>query len=532
MCGRSRASAPSFPWSGAPPERAADGSLVPQDGGPFQLSAVESAVTDVAVSVLQARGEPAGAERLLGEVLIGLDRLGHLRRLVGTRTFAETEERAERAAAAVGLFGELPRPGDEAPTEVVALPAPPEVGNGSHSAADATPPDATLQDPAAMAPATRTASGPSWRDPRARIRDIAAETALPDVAGESSVLADEAMDAPTESLAEPAEAIDEPEQAIDELPEPADGPDNAVRARERAGSGADPVRLLLEIVLSELRRPDHPRLLELEPGRWWLRDRADIDAARAPLSDRLEWAVFSLLSTSGGLTEAAFIDRIGGMFKGHDTPDEELVRACLESYAQSEPDMSGLLRTEDSLQARYEEHGVLVGMLAEYGHRLGLRCWISRREQKRSFKGATNGALLSEAEQRVYLPLVSPGDPEVLESVDCLWYVRGKAAFLFEVEWTAMLGEPILKRGTRIPPNDQLVRFLVIPPERAELVRLKLARSPLLRQAMAEGNWHILKSDHLRRLYAREDASLDDLGPLLGLDPEIEQQGEQLALFA
>ena len=58
---------------------------------PFALADVEEAVTQVAVSVLQARGEPASAERLLGEVLIGLDQLGHLRRLVATQTFNETE---------------------------------------------------------------------------------------------------------------------------------------------------------------------------------------------------------------------------------------------------------------------------------------------------------------------------------------------------------------------------------------------------------------------------------------------------------
>ena len=33
------------------------------------------------------------------------------------------------------------------------------------------------------------------------------------------------------------------------------------------------------------------------------------------------------------------------------------------------------------------------------------------------------------------------------------------------------------------------------------------------------------------RLLSREDAGLGDLEPLLGLDPEIERQGEQLALF-
>ena len=40
-------------------------------------------VTDTAVEILQARGEPARYERLLGEILVGLDRAGQLRRLVG-----------------------------------------------------------------------------------------------------------------------------------------------------------------------------------------------------------------------------------------------------------------------------------------------------------------------------------------------------------------------------------------------------------------------------------------------------------------
>ena len=59
------------------------------------------------------------------------------------------------------------------------------------------------------------------------------------------------------------------------------------------------------------------------------RDRA---AAAAPLADRVEWAVFSLLSTAGPLSEAAFLQRIASLFTGHDLPDETLVRACLQSY--------------------------------------------------------------------------------------------------------------------------------------------------------------------------------------------------------
>jgi hypothetical protein len=248
------------------------------------------------------------------------------------------------------------------------------------------------------------------------------------------------------------------------------------------------------------------------------------------LSDRLEWAVYGLLSTSSAMDEGTFFERAARMFRGHDTPDPELVRAVLASYRDPD-DAHVKLREMDKLTTRHAEHGEIIGMLTEYGHRLGLRVHVSDKERRRAYRGATVGDLLSDEEQRAYLPLVAQGDLATLESLDCIWYLRGKATFLFEVEWTALLTEPLLKRGPRIPANDTIVRFLVVPEERAELIRFKLAHSPLLRRALDEGNWHILKSDHLRRLVAREDADLDMLGPMLGLDPEVEREAEQLPLF-
>jgi hypothetical protein len=218
------------------------------------------------------------------------------------------------------------------------------------------------------------------------------------------------------------------------------------------------------------------------------------------------------------------------MFSGHDTPDTDLVRAVLESYRDPES-AQVRLRPQDALTDRYIEHGELVGLLVDYGHRLGLRCHVSPKERRRAFGEGTVGDMLSEEEERAYMPLVASGDPQTLEAIDCIWYLRGKATFMFEVEWTAMLTDALLRRGPRIPASDTVVRFLVVPPERAELVRFKLARSPLLRSALDEQNWHVLKSDHFRRLVARDEAGLDQLGPVLGLDPEIEREAEQLALF-
>jgi hypothetical protein len=94
-----------------------------------------------------------------------------------------------------------------------------------------------------------------------------------------------------------------------------------------------------------------------------------------------------------------------------------------------------------------------------------------------------------------------------------------------------MLGEPLLRRHARIASDERIVRFLVIAPERTELVRYKLARSPLLRTALDEGPWHVLKSNHLRTFLEREELDLAALEPLIGLDPLVERTGEQLPLF-
>lgn len=518
-------------------------------GEPFSLAAVEGAVTAVAAAVLRARGEPARYERLLGEVLVGLDRMGHLQRLVGTPGMA-----ADRGPIAAHEPGETP-----AATAPGSAPVPAEPPPGSAQVAEATrqapapAPSGLTAELVPEAPPTPMTSHQlrSWRDPARPVRGP--RPIDPDGPGRepfAGVLEPEMPQGgplqaiPSIRLPGHAPDRDRSDDTLEGAPQ-VDGPIPGGASAERVsgggepvdawgdpGAAVDPVRLTLDIIGAGLRSPGQSRLVELEPGRWWLADPEDIEAARPPLSDRLEWAVFSLLSTGGGISEPSFLSRIAGRFRGHDTADVDMVRACLESYRSREPAPEGLIRTDDSLQARYEEHGALVGLITEVGHRLGLRAWISRREQRRPFRDGLLSDLLSDAEQRVYLPLVCPGPADALESVDAIWYLRGKASFLFEVEWTAMLHEPVVKRGGRIPDADNQVRFLVIPPERTELVRRKIAHSPLLRQRLDADNWHILKSNHLRRLHSREDATLHDLGPLLGLDPEIERQGEQLPLFA
>ena len=132
---------------------------------------------------------------------------------------------------------------------------------------------------------------------------------------------------------------------------------------------------------------------------------------------------------------------------------------------------------------------------------------------------------------RPWFPTISLVPKEVGEAVDCIWYQRGGTALLWEVEWTAMLGDVLLRRHARIPPDERIVRFLAIPPERRELARHKLEASPILRDAMEASNWHLILWPHLQAWLARDPLDLADIEPYLGLEPLVERRAEQLPLF-
>ena len=450
------------------------------DRRPFSGAEAAQTVADTAVEILQARGEPARQERLLGEVLVGMDRAGMLRRLVAPPTDdlpASPADRANRASA-----GDAP-------------PSGPGAGLG---------------------------------DPRDRI-DRGGDPIDRPPRGEPGIRG---------GIHERPELPDRPERPDrTERAEPVIAP-RGLTARPRRDerrepatlAGNDQVETVLAVIRDELGRADQKRLVEIEPGRWWLAEKADIAAAALPLADRVEWAVFSLLSTAGRLSEPAFFDRIARLFTGHDLPDEALVRACLASY-RSLASTTDRLVTGDDLLKRSQEHTELLALLAETGHRLGYRVWLSEREQTRRLGGRPLASWLDQRELNAYLPLVSHGAAEEVEAVDAIWYVRSRGAYLFEVEWTAMLAEPILRRHARIPSQENLVRILVIAPERTELVRYKLERSPLLRQAIEAGNWHLIKANHFRTWAAHEELELAELEPFIGLDPLVERSGEQMPLF-
>jgi hypothetical protein len=432
------------------------------DARPFSPAEAARSVTDTAVEVLKARGEPARYERLLGEILVGLDRSGQLRRLVAADPGGADDGAGDRGGDDPGV-GQL---------------------GGTGSATEPSPAARAL-DPF-RSPTRHTSPGGFGPLPSSLRSDPAGPARRP----------------LRQSVFAPS-------------PRP---------------PAADPVERVLALVRDELARPTQRRVVEVEPGRWWLTERTDREAAAVPLADRVEWAVYSLLSTAGPIAETAFFERIASIFAGHDLPDEALVRACLASYRSPASTPDRLTTAEDPRQ-RAADHTELLALLANAGHRLRMSVSLGRREQTRRVGSRTLAEYLDVRERESWQPAIAGAPIDVLEAVDCMWYVRAKMAILWEVEWTAMLGDLMLRRHGRIRPSDHVARILAVAPERLDLVRHRLETSPLLRTAVEEAGWRFILWPHLRAWLAREPLDLASLEPYLGLDPAILRRGEQLGLF-
>ncbi len=428
----------------APPERLEE--------GPFRASVASQTVTDAAVELLKARGEPASFEHMLGDLLIGLDRSGQLARLA----------RSLR---------------------------PPHADDGWSAWIDDSSATGFVADGQAVGgdiAGVRGGAGPRGR------------------------AAEHAVDRPSDRSASGRKAVSPLELG--------------------AAAGPGIVDELLELIRTELDRPNNRRIRQIEPGHYWLASHEDRSAAAQPIADRVEWAVFSLLSSAARLTERAAMERTAALFRIPDLPDGALIEACLRSYVAPTSTPEAVIGS-DHLESRTADHDAVIATLADLGHRLGMRVWIGKRQQTRRVAGRQLADWLDDAERAVHLPLITWAPEGELDRLDCAWYVRRQATFLFEVEWTAMLSEPILVRHARYPIDDKVVRFLVLPPERADLVKFKMARSPLLRRAIEERNWHFFKWNHLAAFAARPDLLLGDLEPYLGLDALADTVGEQLPLF-
>ncbi len=255
----------------------------------------------------------------------------------------------------------------------------------------------------------------------------------------------------------------------------------------------------------------------------------------SPLDDRVEWAVWGVLSATREVDTRSLLKRTYALFRGVETPDRELIERCIASYAVQSEEGRWRLADVDALVARQASQAQVVADLIDAGHRLGFKVHVGRDLQRRAApashqeRGRTLVELMTDAE-RLSGPAKSVRGPaDALAFVDCVWYDRGRMVFLWQVEWTARLHRSVVSLGEAIPDDDRVFRFLAVADERTGLLQDRLQRSPALADVVRRRGWRFVKWHPLRRFLADGEASLDGLEPVLGLEPAVEQSGHQLA---
>ena len=255
----------------------------------------------------------------------------------------------------------------------------------------------------------------------------------------------------------------------------------------------------------------------------------------APLDDRVEWGVWGVLSAARDVDTRSLLKRSYGLFRGVETPDRELVERCIAAYGVQSDDGRWRLRDEDPLAKRQLEQTLLAASLIEAGHRMGFKVQIGRELRRRplgsTYVGGPNvlADLLTDQEKTTPLARALRGPADVLDAVDLAWYDRGKMVFLWQLDWTARLHRSLIAIGEQIPDDDRVFRFLALADERRPLAGFKLDRSAALQQAVRRRGWRFVKWSPLRAFAADPAAGLDGLEPVLGLEPAVEQAGQQLA---
>ncbi|TMB63592.1 MAG: hypothetical protein E6J49_01620 [Chloroflexi bacterium] len=253
-----------------------------------------------------------------------------------------------------------------------------------------------------------------------------------------------------------------------------------------------------------------------------------------PLDDRVEWSVWGVLSATREVDTRSLLRRTYALFRGAETPDRELIEQAIASYAVQSEEGRWRLGDVDSLVARQASQSQLVAELVDAGHRLGFKVHVGRDVQRRATpashaeRGRTLVELMTDAERLAGPAHSLRGPADALEFVDCVWYDRGRMAFLWQAEWTARLYRSIVSIGEAIPDDDRVFRFLAIADERAALLQQKLERSAPLSDIVRRRGWRFVKWRPLRGFLANGGAALDGLEAVLGLEPAVEQRGHQL----
>ena len=220
---------------------------------------------------------------------------------------------------------------------------------------------------------------------------------------------------------------------------------------------------------------------------WWLSH----PPIATPLSERIETASCALLESAGSVGSANIIQQLYERFAGLLTPDAEWLTACVRSYGNTVASDLWTIKPGNSTVERAQVRLETLSLLRDLGQRWGF-----------DVREGESGTVLH-------------------------WAQDGRETMMLAVLDSAALGVLL-----DLPVAGTTIRnFAVIPDVRLDLIRARLARSPLLRRSLAERGWHFIDDQDLSHQASQHDITLADLDALVSINPLASQGRSQLPLL-
>ena len=231
---------------------------------------------------------------------------------------------------------------------------------------------------------------------------------------------------------------------------------------------------------------------------WWLAGRDFTNFSTPSLSDRIEKVVLNVFDKKVKASFDDVLQEIFIKFPNALTPDTESIISIIEEYAVKTLDGSWRLKPELQENQRGSIHNLMIYYLVGLGKKAGYKVWIGSQEQK--FK--VNNKPLSEMCDRIPTFRFVPQDSMTLDRVkqiDVLWLEDGRIKYEFEVENTTGISEAII-RGSNIPKELELKRFIIIPKEREKFMFRKL-QEPILAETIKKTKWNFIRYADLEKVF-------------------------------
>jgi len=242
--------------------------------------------------------------------------------------------------------------------------------------------------------------------------------------------------------------------------------------------------------------------------KWWLKGRDFSNFTTPALADRIEREIITVLDKK---VKASFDDILQSIFMDFPnalTPDTQDVKTILEEYAKKTSDGKWMLKPGLGEKDRGSLHSRMIYILATLGKKAGFDIWIGSKEQGDVYNKKPLKVLCDDIRCFKNVPQEEIALDRV-KQIDVLWLEDGNIKYEFEVENTTGISEAII-RGSNIPDDHHLKRYILIPKQRENFLFKKL-QEPILQETIKKVKWNFIRFQDLDAVFKKAKKRFDSL---------------------